>query len=240
MSSVRSVARKGAQVGPPLLACLLPSPILGSFCPPVREHSGGREEDEGGSVEGLGLQSLWLGRGQGWGAHQAPPAGRDPYSGTPGPCCMLSSWRPEAYCTWRGGDRCHPGQAHAHGPTLALAPPAGRGGLAGAPPASDSLLLQRQLWALALPLGSPSCPRHSGSPPGWPTHPPGWEYVPRDLGALSITSWSSSLVRAAFSLFCSLLSMRLTVGSWNLVISNKPAWLPKYSECWDFSTSLCS
>lgn len=139
-----------------------------------------------------------------------------------------------------GGDRCHPGQAHAHGPTLALAPPAGRGGLAGAPPASDSLLLQRQLWALALPLGSPSCPRHSGSPPGWPTHPPGWEYVPRDLGALSITSWSSSLVRAAFSLFCSLLSMRLTVGSWNLAISNKPAWLPKYSECWDFSTSLCS
>lgn len=53
-------------------------------------------------------------------------------------------------------------------------------------------------------------------------------------------SWSSSLVRAAFSLFCSLLSMRLTVGSWNLAISNKPAWLPKYSECWDFSTSLCS
>lgn len=53
-------------------------------------------------------------------AHQAPEASRDPHPDTPQLYCMLSPCRSEVCCT--GGGRCHPGQAHALGPTPNTSP----------------------------------------------------------------------------------------------------------------------
>lgn len=93
--------------------------------------------------------------------------------------------------------------------------------------------------ALALPTNLPPAPILQ-LPPCRPTHPWGGELALGDLGAPSITSRSSSLGRAALSMFCSLLSIRLIVGSWKLAFLNRRARVPKYSMCWDFSVSLRS
>ena len=82
-------------------------------------------------------------------------------------------------------------------------------------------------------------PAPGGSPPGsLPTL--GWGACAWRPGGLSITSRSSSLGRAALSTFSSLLSMRFTSESWKLATLNRRARVPKYSVCWDFSTSLYS
>lgn len=86
----------------------------------------------------------------------------------------------------------------------------------------------------------PLLPQTLWLPTREPTHPRGGEHVPGDLGALAITSRSSSSGRAALYRFCSLLSMRFTSGSWKSSILNRRARVPKYSVCWDRSTSLRS
>lgn len=46
--------------------------------------------------------------------------------------------------------------------------------------------------------------------------------------------------KAALPMSSSLLSMRFTAGSWNFLILNRRARLPKYVMSWDLSTSLRS
>lgn len=174
----------------------------------------------------------------GSGAHQAPGAGRAPHSGRPGPCCTWSPCRPESGCT--GGTGVTQGRPAAMGPPPALVPPAGRGRPGqGMVPSSHWPLLTSPTHpekALALPPPTSFQPQAAPHPAACP--PLGWGACAWRPGGSSITSRSSSLGRAALSTFSSLLSMRFTSGSWKLAILNRRARVPKYSVCWDFSTSL--
>lgn len=132
---------------------------------------------------GLVLETVQLGRGQGLGAHQAPGASRAPHSGTPGPCCILSSWRPEA-CRTRGAGVTQ-GRPMLVGPPPELAPPAGRGGPGRGlfPAAPASLLPQRKLWPC--PATLPPAPGTLAPHPPAAPHPSVGSMCPETRGLRS-------------------------------------------------------
>lgn len=141
-----------------------------------------------------------------------------------------------------GGTGVTQGRSAAMGPPPALVPSAGRGRPGqGIVPSSHQPLLTSPTHpeeALALPPPNSFQPQAAPHPAACP--PLRWGACAWRPGGSSITSRSSSLGRAALSTFSSLLSMRFTSESWKLAILNMRARVPKYSVCWDFSTSLYS